>query len=186
MNVRTKAPPKPARSAARPFMPRRTVDLPLFRSAANYARFRRLVAALFGIGAHLTTIRRQVAENFRLGLSHHQILTAVAERQGMGGVSVRDLAEYMQVSGPFIAAESKVLAERGLLIKVDDPADRRRSLLQLSISGERYVDEVADLIRPVNNLAFASLDAERLALLECMLEELLHDAEAAEALLHHK
>jgi DNA-binding MarR family transcriptional regulator len=175
----------PKKTACPPqgFTPKPTVDLPLFRSPANYRRFRQLLAALFRLQTQMASSRRKVAERFGLGLSHHQILTAIAEQQGTEGVSVRDLADYMRVSGSFIAAESKLLAQRAMVIKVDDPADRRRSLLRLSPEGERYVDEVADLIRPVNNRAFRSLDAQQLAQLEAMLPRLLEDAEAAERLL---
>lgn len=131
----------------------------------------------------MSSSRRKLAERFGLGLSHHQILTSIAEQKGTGGVSVRELAEYMRVSGAFIAAESKVLADRGLVIKVDDPADRRRSLLRLSPEGEHYVDAVADLVRPINNRAFRSLDATKLAQLEALLACLVEDGNAAERLL---
>ena len=185
--AKTTTPKKATRKAAargtQDFAAKPTVDLPLFRSPANYRRFRQLMASLFRLQSQLASSRRKVAERLGMGLSHHQILTAIAEQQGADGVSVRALAEYMRVSGPFIAAESKVLAERGLVSKVDDPADRRRSLLRLSKQGERCVDEVADLIRPVNNRAFRSLDARQLAQLETLLPRLLEDAEAAERLL---
>ena len=123
-----------------------------------------------------------MAERLGLGLSHHQILTAIAEQQG-AALSVRDLADYMRVSGPFIAAETKVLADKGLITKVDDPADRRRSLVRLSHEGERCVDGIADLLRPVNNRAFRSLQAGQLAVLEAVLEQLLEDSEQAQRLL---
>ena len=173
------------RASSRPpaFTAKRTVDLPLFRSAADYRRFRQLVASLFRLETIMSGSRRKLAERFGLGLSHHQILTAIAEQQGLAGVSVRELAGCMRVSGPFIAAESKVLADRGLVTKADDPADRRRSLLRLSARGERYVDSVADLLRPVNNRAFRSLDAAQLAQLESLVAQLVADGEAAERLL---
>lgn len=162
---------------------RRTVDLPQFRSAQDYRRFRQLLSALFRLETQLSSVRRKVAERLGLGLSHHQILTAIAEQQGDGGVSVRDLADYMRVSGPFIAAETKVLADKGLITKVDDPTDRRRSLVRLSREGERCVDGIADLLRPVNNRAFRSLHAGQLAVLEAVLEQLLEDSEQAQRLL---
>jgi hypothetical protein len=52
---------------------------------------------------------------------------------------------------------------------VDDPADRRRSLLRLSPEGEHHVDVLADLVRPINNRAFRSLDVTRLVQLEALL-----------------
>ena len=159
------------------------MDLPQFRSAQDYRRFRQLLSALFRLETQLSSVRRKVAERLGLGLSHHQILTAIAEQQGDGDVSVRDLADYMRVSGPFIAAETKVLADKGLITKVDDPADRRRSLVRLSHEGERCVDGIADLLRPVNNRAFRSLQAGQLAVLEAVLEQLLEDSEQAQRLL---
>lgn len=170
----------------REFEPRRTISLPLFSSVEDYARFRRMIYKLFSLEQELSSIRSIVADHFGLGLSQHMILTAIGNLQGTRGVTVMDVATYMHVSTPFIAAETGKLAKMGLLKKTPDTQDRRRTLLLLCSKGEEYVNDVADYIRDVNDQIFGPLDETTFQVFEQVLSGLADTAVLATENLKHK
>jgi len=168
------------------FEPRRTISLQLFSSSESYARFRKMIYMLFALEQELSSIRSIVADHFGLGLPQHMILTAIGNLQGSQGVSVMDVAAYMHVSTPFIAAETGKLSRMGLLKKTRDPQDRRRTLLLLCPRGEEYVNEVADYIREVNDQIFEPLDELTFPMFEEVLSGLADTALRATENLRHK
>ena len=91
------------------------------------------------------------------------------------------LADYMRVNSPFIAAQTKGLSEKGLLFKEPDPNDRRHTLLRLTEAGEDYIEAVTDIIQAANDHMFRSLDRGNLAVFETVLQDLVRDAEDADA-----
>jgi DNA-binding MarR family transcriptional regulator len=89
----------------------------------------------------------------------------VAHLQGSVGIGGGTLAQALHVSSAFIASETGKLAQRGLLIKRTNPADRRGVLLSVAPAGRLKLDRTGAEIRTVNDLFFGALDAQAFAAL---------------------
>src|SRR4051812_30977086 len=76
-------------------------------------------------------ILRQLGSEIDLTASQLNILLAVGEHGTTEGVSVRDVADYLRVSGPFITHETNKLEQRQLVAKRSNPFDGRSTLLKL-------------------------------------------------------
>ncbi len=136
---------------------------------------------IFALKDRLSGTMRDLARTFDLTAPQHTILSAVADLAGRDGISVMALADYMRVSSPFIAAQTKSLSEKGLLLKEPDPNDRRHTLLRLTDAGEDYVEAVIDILQAANDLLFRSLNRDNLAVFEAVLQSLVSDAEVSDA-----
>lgn len=166
------------------FKPRPSVTLPLFRAPEDYRRFRRMLFNIFAVKDRLNDMIRDLARAFDLTAPQHTIMTAVADLQGRKGVTVMALATYMRVSSPFIAAQTKGLATKGLMTKEPDPQDQRHTLLRLTTAGEDYIEMVTDVVQAANDRMFRSLDADSLTAFEAILQNLVRDADDANEVVH--
>ena len=88
--------------------------------------------------AHRLSVRQYRSELTRLGLTARQaaVLLAVYAEPGMG---VTDAAEQVGADLPTTSALVAKMAERQLIMRGDDPGDRRRSRLYLTEDGHAMV-----------------------------------------------
>jgi DNA-binding MarR family transcriptional regulator len=117
-----------------------------------------LVFDLFTISARIERVRVHFASRAGISGPQYTVLRAVASLQGNEGVSIGTVAERLQVTSAFIAAQSGLLMQRGLLTKEQDLSDRRISRLSLTVRGGRLVDEIIEGVRPINDLFFGQLE----------------------------
>jgi DNA-binding MarR family transcriptional regulator len=88
----------------------------------------------------LKVARRLRAEKFDQELSDSQYsVLAVLDRNG--SLTPRALADYERVQPPSMTRTLAGLAERGLINRTEDPADRRQAIVTLTESGTRAVAE---------------------------------------------
>ena len=156
-----------------PYHPPLSVSAPSLLRAGSDRDFQKLVFDLFTISARIEQIRVRLAS--RLGISgpQYSLLRAVASLQGREGVSIGVVAEHLHVTSAFITAQSRVLAQRGLLNKREDAADRRVSRLSLTLKGERLVDEIVDEVRPINDIFFGGLPKGEFEVLSAIIQKLV-------------
>jgi|SRR5262245_26411509 len=141
--------------------------------------FQKLVFDLFTISARLEDVRLHLASQMRMSASQYSVLRAVAALQGPEGVSIGSVADYLHVTSAFITAQSRGLVERGLLDKREGPTDRRVSLLSLTANGERLVDQVVELVRPINDLFFGTLERSEFDALSAIMDKLIQSSRNA-------
>jgi DNA-binding MarR family transcriptional regulator len=84
----------------------------------------------------------------RRGLSHHQ-LHLLRSLQGVGPLTVGQLAERLQVSMPSASSMLDRLEEQGLTARTRDAEDRRLVHVQLTEKGEAEVRAAAGFKREV-------------------------------------
>jgi DNA-binding MarR family transcriptional regulator len=91
-----------------------------------------------------------------MGLTGSQfaVMIGAAYRQKRDGVSIRALAEYVQLAPPHVTTEVGRLIRKGLLTKRANRRDRRGVLVKLSRRGEAAILRVAPFVRDVNDLLF--------------------------------
>jgi DNA-binding MarR family transcriptional regulator len=118
-----------------------------------------------------------------LGLTGSQfaVLFGVAYAQGPDGVSIRRLAEHVQLASTHVTTEVGRLVRKGLLAKAENPRDRRGVLVRLSQRGEAAVGEVAPFLRRVNDRLFEGVSRAELAALDRFLRTFARNGEEAVA-----
>ena len=122
----------------------------------------------------VTRLARQLRQTSSSDLSPTQsaVLATLANH---GPVTLGELAELERVASPTITKVTGILQERGLVVKVTDPHDRRFVRVELTAEGRALVErsrarKTAWLARQLQDLPPAEL--ERLAAAADVLEHL--------------
>lgn len=118
-------------------------------------RFRQLVYDLLTISVRMETVRTHLARRIGITGPQYSVLAAIAQFQGVDGVSVGKVAEVLHVSSAFITAETRQLERLGLIMKAINPRDRRGVLLRLTPNGEKQMIAITPAIMAVNDKFFA-------------------------------
>ena len=134
-----------------------TASRPALLERLSDSRFRQLVYDLLTISVRMETVRTYLARQIGITGPQYSVLVAIAQFQGVNGVSVSKVAEVLHVSGAFITAETRQLERVGLVIKAINPRDRRGVLLRLTPNGERQMIAVSPAIMAINDKFFAPL-----------------------------
>jgi DNA-binding MarR family transcriptional regulator len=156
-----------------------TVSAPNLLRAGSDRVFQKLVFDLFTISARLEGVRLHLASRMGVSGPQYSILRAVAALQGQEGISIGTVAEYLQVTNAFITAQSRALAHHGFLNKKEDVTDRRVSLLSLTRRGERFVDDVVEQVRPINDIFFGTLESSEFDALSAIMDKLVESSRNA-------
>src|SRR5215831_1246714 len=152
---------------------------PLSVSAASLLRagsdraFQKLVFDLFTISARIERVRVHFASKAGISGPQYSVLRAVASLQGNEGVAIGIVAEHLQVTSAFIAAQSSLLMQRGFVEKNEDTSDRRFSRLSLTPRGRHLVHEIVDGVRPINDMFFGRLERGEFSALSTIMAKLV-------------
>jgi len=132
-----------------------------------------VVFDLFTISARIERVRVHFASRAGISGPQYSVLRAVASLQGNAGVSIGVVAEHLQVTSSFIAAQSSLLMQRGFLEKNEDTSDRRFSRLSLTPRGRHLVREIVDGVRPINDMFFGRLERNEFSALSTIMAKLV-------------
>ena len=139
---------------SRGLFPPLTTTLPAFVKNGSDHEFRQL---MFELNSLFNQMKRH-AEHFArfIGVNPAQftIILIIAE---MPDVTVRQIAEQMNFTSPFVTAEIGKLVTMGIVSKEANSRDRRSSFLRLTAKGKNLVRELAPVLRRANDLHFRSL-----------------------------
>ena len=160
-----------------------TATRPALLPAASDHAFRKLLYDMFTVGARMEEIRRRLGA--RIGLSGPQftMMMAIAELEGLRGVSVGRVAEYLHVAQAFITAESGKLAREGYIEKKPDSTDRRVSRLRISRKGGSALESLFPLLREINDVSFDLTSRKRFETLCAAFGQLVDSSRRALTLL---
>src|SRR5215831_9388262 len=150
----------------------------LLRAGSDHV-FQKVVFDLFTISARIERVRVHFASKAGISGPQYSVLRAVASLQGNAGVSIGDVAEHLQVTSAFIAAQSSLLMQRGFVEKNEDTSDRRFSRLSLTPTGRRLVHEIVDGVRPINDLFFGRLETGEFNALSAIMAKLVDSSRDA-------
>ena len=129
--------------------------------------------------SRLATCREAFGRALGLTGSQFAVLIGTAYQQGEDGVSVRALADHIQLAATHVTTEVGRLIDKGLLTKAIDERDRRGVLIRLSPRGEAAVREVAPFVRRVNDLLFAGVSRKDFAVVSAFLLRFAANSEEA-------
>lgn len=126
----------------------------MLKTDASDHAFRKLLYDFFTVSARLEEIRTYIGKKFSVSGPQYTLLLAVAELEGETGVSVRMVAEYLHVTGTFVAIESGRLSKQSYLLKKASTVDRRVTLLRLTDKAVKAIGAIAPALREINDTMF--------------------------------
>ncbi len=141
--------------------------------------FRQMVYDLLTVSVRMQRVRDEVAGLLGISGPQHSIIMYIAHFAGERGVSVKETAEHLHVSGAFVTVEVKKLMDGGWLHKLTDPDDRRRVRLLLSPEGERRIADASLVLRQINDRFFGGLSSDDFDRLKDMAARLVDGSEDA-------
>jgi len=171
--VRTDTPPRRRRPETRSgtgFVPPLTVSHGALLTSGSDVAFRQtLYLMVLGFG-RLMSCREAFGRALALTGSQFAVLIGAAYAQGRDGVSIRSLADHIQLAPTHVTTEVGRLIRKGLLVKKTNPRDRRGVLVTLSRRGEAAVRQLAPFLRRVNDLLFQDVRRKDFATVSRFLE----------------
>ena len=175
-------PPQPTTSGKQPrgaFAPPPTVSHAARLVAGGDVAFRETLYLMVLALSRLTACREAFGRALGLTGSQFAVLFGVAYVQGRDGVSIRRLAEHVQLASTHVTTEVGRLVRKGLLAKTENPRDRRGVLVKLSQRGEAAVRQVAPFLRRVNDRLFHGVSRNELVSLDRFLRVFARNGEDA-------
>lgn len=120
-------------------------------------RINRFIWSAFSLSSHLHEIRQAWAKH--LGVSGPQwlILFAIMSEDSENGVPVGRLAEKLHVKSTFITAQTKLLEERGMIVRTTSPVDRRVTLLSVAAETGYVINAGATERHSIHKYIFGDL-----------------------------
>lgn len=156
-----------------------SVSAPSLLRAGSDRAFQKLVFDLFTISARIERVRVHFASKAGISGPQYSVLRAVASLQGNEGVAIGIVAEHLQVTSAFIAAQSSLLMQLGFVKKDEDISDRRISRLSLTVKGRQLVDEIVEGVRPINDIFFGQLERGEFNALSAIIAKLVDSSRDA-------
>jgi DNA-binding MarR family transcriptional regulator len=150
----------------------------LLASGSDVAFRQTLYLMVLGFG-RLMSCREAFGRTLALTGSQFAVLIGAAYAQGRDGVSIRSLADHIQLAPTHVTTEVGRLIRKGLLVKKTNPRDRRGVLVTLSRRGEAAVRQLAPFLRRVNDLLFHNVRRKDFATVSRFLEVFALNSEHA-------
>jgi DNA-binding MarR family transcriptional regulator len=137
-----------------------SVSLPAMLPDGTDREFRRLIYRMIIAESRLVDIRKAIAARVGVSAAQYTMMMAILHLQETRGISIGDLAEYLEVTGPHVTGEVRKLAEQGLVRKAANPDDGRGVLVRLSAEGKKRLSRTFPFIRRVNDILFEGVTVE--------------------------
>jgi DNA-binding MarR family transcriptional regulator len=147
----------------------RTVSHAALLSRGSDEAFRQTLYLMVLALVRLQACREAFGRAMALTGSQFAVMIGTAYRQKDEGVSIRALAEHVQLAPPHVSTEVSRLIRKGLLIKRPNKVDRRGVLVKLSRRGEAAIRQITPFVRAVNDLLFENVSRRDFAVVSRFL-----------------
>ncbi|MGF7161848.1 DNA-binding MarR family transcriptional regulator [Rhodoligotrophos appendicifer] len=168
-----------AREHTSTFVPPKTVSHDDLLVNGSDDTFRHVIYLIVEVLGRLTACREAFGRSVGLTGSQFAVLIGVAYRQGNAGISIKALAQYVHLAPTHVTTEVGRLIRLGLLAKRAANKDRRSVLVSLTGDGEAMVLHVTSLVRRINDVLFAGLNAADLVAAQSIFGRLSRNGELA-------
>lgn len=121
---------------------------------------------------------RERIENFGVTPGQFAQLLTLYESDGL---TQAELCVRVQIEQPTMANTLARMERDGLVTRVPDPADRRRSLVMLTPRAWKLQDELTSVARTVNTMATRGLDKHQVATFMATMTTIIGNLEATKA-----
>lgn len=158
-----------------------TVSHPALLSGGGDEPFRQTLYYMVLAFGRLQACREAFGRAMSLTGSQFAVLIGTAYRQQVEGVSIRALADHVQLAPTHVTTEVGRLIRKGLLTKRVNARDRRGVLVKLSRRGEAALLRVAPFVQGINDLLFADVTRADFATVSRFLRLFARNTERAVA-----
>lgn len=124
------------------------------------SNFRNMLHDMLSLLASLEHVRARFGGFIGLTGVQYTLLVTIRQLQGDYGVGVKELADQLGLSAPFVTVETKKLVKIGVLDKAPNPDDLRRVRLSVSDSGHALLRQLAPLQCEINDAIFEPLSRD--------------------------
>ncbi len=159
-----------------------TVSRPELLANGDDAAFRCFLHNFLAFSGRVETIRYAFGKLSGLSGVRYSVLISVFHLEGETGVAVGDVAGHLHLGLATLTVETNKLVALGLVVKRNDPTDRRRVLLKLTPRGKSRLERLAPAQRQVNDELFRALSRAEFEALTNLLERLVPCGDTAVAL----
>ncbi len=161
------------------YRPPVTISRKEFLVQGSDADFRSSIYAMVQCVGRLLACRDAFGKELNLTPSQFVVLMGVAQSQGLGGVTIRGLADHVALASTHVTTEVRRLEEAGLLVKRPSPVDKRSVRVFLQPRGEQEVARIAPFIRLINDVLFEDIDPDALKTTQHVARQLILNSESA-------
>ena len=147
--------------------------------------FRALVHDSLAFAARLQAVRDGYARIIGVSGPQYTILISIARLSKARDVSINAVAEHLHLSGSAVTNEVTRLVRAGLVEKTEDPADRRRVVLRITVAGWQRFRGLAPVQSQVNDVHFGRLSRRDFVELRRIMSDLVASTDEALSLLGH-
>jgi DNA-binding MarR family transcriptional regulator len=168
------SPPKP-----RSFVPPLTITHPALLEGGHDDHFRQALYVMVLAFSRLETCREAFGKAMGLTGMQFAVMMGVAYQQKRDGVTIRALADHVQLASTHVTTEVGALTRRGLLSKRPHPTDRRSVLVCLTKEGEDAIREIIPLVRRVNDRLFENVSKAELNTIFSVMTRVAFNSEYA-------
>ena len=170
-----------ASASMKEFAMPRTVSHSSMLTSGDDEPFRETLYLMILAFSRLLTCREAFGRAIALTGSQYAVLIGTAYRQQQDGVSIRALADHVQLAPTHVTTEVGRLIRKGLLTKRVNARDRRGVLVKLSRRGEAALLEVSPFLRSINDLLFEEISRADFAVVSRFLRQFAANSERAVA-----
>lgn len=150
--------------------PTPSTSLPDFLDVDGDKTFRKLVSNLIQMSSAMLATRERYAALIGVTPPQYSLLAAVADA---GETTVGQLANDLDVSGPFVTLQVNKLVKSGFLSRRQNDEDKRSSIICLTDSGVAALAKVAPVRKLANDIIFAPFRGGEAAQLRTTVDRLL-------------
>lgn len=161
------------------FVPPRTISNPDLLHQGRDDTFREMLYTMVLAFSRLSTCREAFGREMGLTGNQYAVMMGVAYQQGSSGVTIRALADHVQLASTHVTTEVGALIRKGLLKKTHNLSDRRSVLVYLTKAGEAAIEEVTPFVRKVNDLLFEDFSKTEMESVHRFLSKFILNSEYA-------
>lgn len=171
--------PKPAAETLPSFVVPRTVTHAALLENGSDEGFRDTLYLMVLAFGRLIACREAFGRAMALTGSQFAVVVGTAYTQQAEGVSIRALAEHVQLAPTHVTTEVGRLIRMGLLTKRPNARDRRGVLVKLSRRGEAALVQVTPFLQQVNDLLFTDISRKDFAAVSRFLQAFAANSDVA-------
>jgi MarR family transcriptional regulator, organic hydroperoxide resistance regulator len=154
-------------------------DTTLKQLGVDQTTFRKVTFDFIRCADVWSGLRDGIASYIGVTGPQYSMLTMTIHPDWPEGLTVKNLATMMGVTGPFITREAGVLIKKGLLKKVKNGKDKRSVYLLPTDHGMRTMHKAMKRLRFVNALLFLNFDSDKYTDFMQMIDDLKGTSEKA-------
>ncbi len=165
----------------RSIFPPVTVTLPDHLDDGSCQDFRHSIYLFVHAASRLAEMRSAFAQEISVTPNQFLILMCIAYQADDEGLTVAAIAAELGLASTHVTTDVGRLANRGLVEKRPNEADKRSVLVSLTDGGRDTINKVAPLLQEINDILFRDISVEERRAVAIVSEKLIRNSERAAA-----